>query len=127
MNRAYPDGGTALGQTPLNFDQCHIALLSDQLADEATMVQQTAQLLGVGRRAVIRGLYFSPAGPDADDAHLRSAAARTRYGYFRIYILPRRGGWPVNHKRVYRLCREESLRLKIPRRNVSAANLVRQP
>lgn len=26
------------------------------------------------------------------------AATRTRYGYFRIYILLRREGWLVNHK-----------------------------
>ena len=29
------------------------------------------------------------------------AAARVRYGYSRIYILLRREGWLVNHKRVY--------------------------
>ncbi len=48
---------------------------------------------------------------------------RTRYGYSMIYILLRREGWFVNHKRVYRLYREDglSLRLKRPRRNVSAA------
>jgi putative transposase len=57
------------------------------------------------------------------------AAARTRYGYFRIYILLRREGWVVNHNRVYRLYRDDglSLRLKKPRRNVSAANRKRQP
>ena len=57
------------------------------------------------------------------------AATRTRYGYFRIYILLRREGWFVNHKRVYRLYRQDglSLRLKRPRRNVSAANRERQP
>ena len=57
------------------------------------------------------------------------AATRTRYGYFRIYILLRREGWFVNHKRVYRLYRDDglSLRLKRPRRNVSAANRDRQP
>ena len=57
------------------------------------------------------------------------AATRTRYGYFRIYILLRREGWVVNHKRVYRLYRNDglSLRLKKPRRNVSAANRERQP
>ena len=57
------------------------------------------------------------------------AATRTRYGYFRIYILLRREGWAVNHKRVYRLYREDglSLRLKKPRRNVSAAGRERQP
>ena len=57
------------------------------------------------------------------------ATTRTRYGYFRIDILLRREGWIVNHKRVYRLYRDDglSLRLKRPRRNVSAANRERQP
>lgn len=57
------------------------------------------------------------------------AATRMRYGYFRIYILLRREGWLVNHKRVYRRYREDglSLRLRRPRRNVSAANRERQP
>ena len=57
------------------------------------------------------------------------AATRTRYGYFRIYILLRREGWLVNHKRVYRLYRNDglSLRLRRPRRNVSAANREWQP
>mgnify|MGYP006207620205 CR=1 FL=1 len=52
------------------------------------------------------------------------AQTRMRYGYFRIYILLRREGWVVNHKRVYRLYREDglSLRLKRPRRHVSAAS-----
>jgi putative transposase len=51
------------------------------------------------------------------------AAARVRYGYYRIYILLRREGWVVNHKRVYRLYRAEglSMRVKRPRRHVSAA------
>ena len=51
------------------------------------------------------------------------------YGYFRIYIVLRREGWLANHKRVYRLYRQDglSLRLKKPRRNVSAADCVRQP
>ena len=47
---------------------------------------------------------------------------------FRIYILLRREGWLVNHKRVCRLYRQDglSLRLKRLRRNVSAANRERQ-
>jgi putative transposase len=51
------------------------------------------------------------------------ARVRVRYGYFRIYILLRREGWVVNHKRVHRLYREDglSLRLKRPRRHVTAA------
>ena len=52
-----------------------------------------------------------------------------RYVYFRIYILLRREGWRVNHKRVHRLYRVEglSLRLKRPRPDVSAAQRKRQP
>ena len=44
------------------------------------------------------------------------AAARVRYGYYRIYILLRREGWTVNHKRVYRLYREEGLAIRCKRR-----------
>lgn len=57
------------------------------------------------------------------------AQTRMRYGYFRIYILLCREGWIVNHKRVYRLYREDalSLRFKRPRRHVSAAQRERQP
>ncbi len=56
------------------------------------------------------------------------AQTRMRYGYFRIYILLRREGWVVNHKRVYRLYREDglSLRLKRPRRHISAVQRERQ-
>ena len=40
------------------------------------------------------------------------AATRIRYGYYRIYILLRREGWLVNHKRVYRLYCIEGLILR---------------
>ncbi len=46
------------------------------------------------------------------------AYSRVRYGYRRLHILLRREGWPVNHKRTYRLYAEEglSIRPKLPRR-----------
>jgi putative transposase len=46
------------------------------------------------------------------------AAARVRYGYRRLHVLLRREGWPVNHKRTWRLHSEEglSIRPKTPRR-----------
>ena len=85
--------------------------------------RRSCSALGVERSSV---RYISHK-PDQTPLVLRIrdlAATRTRYGYFRIYILLRREGWVVNHKRVYRLYRNDglSLRLKKPRRNVSAAN-----
>jgi putative transposase len=55
------------------------------------------------------------------------AATRVHYGYRRVHVLLQREGFEDNHKRVYRLYREEglSLRLKRPKRNKSAR--LRQP
>ena len=46
------------------------------------------------------------------------ADVRVSYGYRRIQVLLRREGWRVNHKRTYRLYREDglSLRKKRPKR-----------
>lgn len=50
------------------------------------------------------------------------ASARVRYGYRRLHVLLQREGWRINHKRVYRLYRQQglSLRLKKPKKRVSA-------
>ena len=52
---------------------------------------------------------------------------RIHYGYRRVHVMLKREGWRDNHKRIYRLYREQglSLRLKHLRRNKSA--LKRQP
>jgi len=62
-----------------------------------------------------------------DQAPLRKrireiAETRVRYGYRRIYVLLRREGWVVNHKRIHRLYRQEGLQLrnKTPKRKVTA-------
>jgi putative transposase len=90
--------------------------------------RRSCVVLGVDRSSI---RYVSHQ-PDQTALMLRIrdlAATQTRYGYFRIYILLRREGWFVNHKRVYRLYRQDglSLWLERPRRNVSAANRERQP
>jgi putative transposase len=56
-------------------------------------------------------------------AKLRKLAAeRPRFGYRRLHILLRRQGVVVNHKRVYRLYREEGLAVRIKRRRRLAAS-----
>lgn len=64
-----------------------------------------------------------------DDSLLRMrineiAKTRIRYGFWRIFILLRREGFTDNHKRVYRIYREEglNLRTKRPRRNRAGAH-----
>lgn len=52
------------------------------------------------------------------------AQTRIRYGFWRIYVLMRREGHADNHKRLYRIYKEEGLNLrsKRPRRNRTAAH-----
>jgi putative transposase len=40
------------------------------------------------------------------------AETRVRYGFWRIHVLLRREGWQDNHKRTYRIYREEGLNLR---------------
>ena len=49
------------------------------------------------------------------------ASTRVRYGYRRIHVLLKREGWEINHKRVYRIYRQEGLNLgkKAPRKRIS--------
>ena len=49
------------------------------------------------------------------------AYARPRYGYRRLTILLQREGWPVNHKRIYRIYGEEELLVRTKRRKKRAA------
>lgn len=76
--------------------------------------------------------YYKPKKDDQLALRLRIkeiAAIRVRYGYQRIYVLLRREGWQINHKRVHRLYKLEGLNLrqKKPKRRVSAAARVLSP
>ena len=57
------------------------------------------------------------------------AQARVSYGYRRLHVLLQREGWTVNHKRVYRLYKQEGLlmRPRRPRRHVSACRRMERP
>lgn len=84
-----------------------------------------------------RGIHITNVSPsmwyykkrDRGDQLLRMrmkeiAAIRVRYGFERILIMLRREGFKDNHKRVYRVYREEGLNLrsKRPRRSRSGAH-----
>ena len=68
----------------------------------------------VARRTMVQGLL---------DELRRHAAERPRFGYRRLHVLLRRGGWQVNHKRVYRLYRAEGLAVRRRKRKRLAAGL----
>ncbi len=55
------------------------------------------------------------------------ALSRPRYGYRRLYVLLRREGWKVNHKKVYRLYTDERLSLRIRKKKRKYASVVRVP
>ena len=55
------------------------------------------------------------------------AHARPRFGFWRIWVLLRREGWKVNHKRVRRLYRLEGLQLRMRVRRRKHAALHRGP
>lgn len=49
------------------------------------------------------------------------AGARVRWGYRKLHVLLGREGWKVNHKRVYRLYKEEGLELRLKNRKKRAS------
>ena len=62
-------------------------------------------------RSTIR--YVRRRGDDPIREPLRALAAlRPRWGYRRLHILLQREGWVCNHKRVYRLYRQEQLAVR---------------
>lgn len=50
------------------------------------------------------------------------AAARPRYGYRRLYILIRREGWRINHKRIHRLYKLLNLQLNVRKKKKRASH-----
>lgn len=63
---------------------------------------------------------------DKLDGHIRMAIrdiaqSRPRYGYRRITTLLRRDGFEINHKKVYRIYKEEGLQVRTKRRKKTAS------
>jgi putative transposase len=95
-------------------------VVSPQARREAVGILTGERGLGVTRACGLVGIsrslyrYRSRRAPGLE---LRSriaelAAMKRRYGYRRIQVLLRREGWSVNHKRTYRLYREQGLMVR---------------
>jgi transposase InsO family protein len=83
-----------------------------QGAGAAASVERLCRLAGVSRSAYYRD--WRTRAPRREEVSLRDGVQRLclahrHYGYRRISALLRREGWPVNHKRVLRLMREDNL------------------
>jgi putative transposase len=81
----------------------------------------------------LTGWYYRHSRPLQDAPLIKRmreiAEVRVRYGMRRIYVLLRREGWSVNHKRVHRLYVQAglNLRTKRPRRRKAAAMRLDRP
>jgi transposase InsO family protein len=88
-------------------------------------LRQVCSLLGISRS----GVYAPPQQPlaEAEAVALRAAIERIvlvfpGYGYRRVTHALKREGWDINHKRVLRVMREESLLCQLKRRFVSTTD-----
>lgn len=70
--------------------------------------RRACRLLGI-QRSVARYVCRRSDPPGLRERLCTLAAERRRYGYRRLHVLLRREQFAVNHKRVYRLYREEGL------------------
>ena len=78
------------------------------------------QVVGLSRRAKRYKPVLSEENARIKESMLRLVKEHPRYGYRRITALLRREGWHVNRKRVYRLWKEEGL--KVPKRRKKPKN-----
>jgi len=85
------------------------------------VVSTTQQARNLSQRRLCRTFGFARSSQrylcTSDDAALRTrlrelAAERRRFGYRRLLILLRREGWALNHKKLYRIYKEEGLSVR---------------
>ena len=97
-------------------------------AREAYQLSERRACRSVGvYRALVRYRSRRPSQAPLRGRLRELAAVRLRAGYKQLYVLLRREGWRVNHKRIYRLYTEEglALRRRRPRRHRSAVVRIR--
>ena len=88
-------------------------ILIDELrARYCASLRQTCALLKLSRTVYV----YKSRARDSSILLMRIreiAATRVHYGYRRVHVLLKREGFKDNHKRVYRLYREEGLSLRL--------------
>jgi putative transposase len=94
--------------------------------DELSLVGACA-VLGVNRGSYYRAATTPPPAAQGAAVQLREAIERLvlafpGYGYRRVTVALQREGWAVNHKRVLRVMREESLLCELKRRWVKTTD-----
>jgi putative transposase len=95
-------------------------VVSPRCKREAVGILTAERGLGVTRACglvgISRSLYrYQSRVPPALELRQRIAeiaVLKRRYGYRKIHVRLRREGWPVNHKKVYRLYREQGLAVR---------------
>lgn len=80
-------------------------------AERSLSVTRACGLVGISRSLYGYRSRRSPA-LELKGRIAELAAMKRRYGYRRIHVLLRREGWSVNHKRTYRLYREQGLMVR---------------
>jgi putative transposase len=84
--------------------------------DAASISERKAcRYLGVAR-STIQYRSRRPSNRALRDRIKELAGQRRRWGYRRLHVLLEREGWEVNHKKVYRIYREERLQVRRRRR-----------
>ena len=87
--------------------------------------RRACRLMGI-HRSVARYRRVGSETPELCQRLRTLAAERRRFGYRRLWVLLRREGFGVNHKRVYRLYREEGLSVR-RRKRKRMAGIARVP
>jgi putative transposase len=91
--------------------QCKREAVGILIAERALGVTRACGLVGISR-SLYRYRSRRPAALELRGRIAELAAMKRRYGYRRIHVLLRREGWSVNHKRTYRLYREQGLMVR---------------
>ncbi len=99
-------------------------LLASRAEHPELSVRQACQLFGVGRSWLYaqQQAVPDPAALDLRDAIEQIVLQFPGYGYRRVTVALQRQGWRVNHKRVLRVMRQESLLCQLRRHFVVTTN-----